>query len=273
MDKRHYADFFTVPESYKANMTREAINETPETWLDFLPHTKYIEFLKTLIQIVNGGSKSIWLTGNYGTGKSNAALVTQKLFMDDEGRVREWFIQQKKTLLDDSVLLNNLIACRSEGTLVVYDYNASGIGPNEDFLVRLERGIVAALNDNNLTVPAKANLDEIIQRLSREDKHFFAVRDSIQGELAYLNSDITTVEQLVAELKKVRKNTDAPTGLIGDVQKVLHKDNIYLDISVPTFRKWILEILFANRLKRIVYIFDEFSEFIDQCQQVKDIGR
>jgi len=267
MNKRRYADFFTVPQDYKANMTREAINETPKTWLDFLPHSKYVEFLKTLIQTVNGGSKSIWLTGNYGTGKSNAALVTQKLFMDDEERVKEWFNNYKTTISENVVLLNNLLACRNEGTLVVYDYNASGVGPNEEFLVRLERGVVAALNDGKLTAPAKANLDEIIQRLSREDKHFFATRDSIQEELAYLNSGITTVEQLVTELKRARQDTDAPTGLIGDVQKVLHKDNIYLDISVPTFRKWILEILSANNLKRIVYIFDEFSEFIDSNKE------
>lgn len=267
MEKRHYADFFTVPHDYKANMTREAINETPETWLDFYPHKKYVEFLSTLLQVVNGDSKSIWLTGNYGTGKSNAALVTQKLFMDDEVRVKRWFGLCKNALSDGSALLNDLLARRNDGTLVVYDYNASGLGPNEDFLVRLERGIVAALNDSNMTVPAKANLDEIIQRLRREDKHFFATRDLIQGELAYLNSGIKTVDQLVEELQKAHQHTDAPTDLIGDVQRVLHRDNIYLDISVPTFRKWILEILSANNLKNIVYIFDEFSEFIDSNKE------
>ena len=31
--------------------------------------------------------KSVWLTGPYGTGKTHAALVLQKLFMDDEARV------------------------------------------------------------------------------------------------------------------------------------------------------------------------------------------
>jgi len=62
-EKRYYTDFFTVPQDYKANMTREAINETPETWLDFYPHVKYVEFLNTLLQLINGGSKSIWLTG------------------------------------------------------------------------------------------------------------------------------------------------------------------------------------------------------------------
>lgn len=264
MEKRHYADFFTVPHDYKANMTREAINETPETWLGFYPHTKYVDFFTTLIGVVDGGSKSIWLTGNYGTGKSNAALVTQKLFMDDEKRVRQWFDDCKDKIADCEILLKSLLARRIEGTLVVYDYNASGVGPNEDFLVRLERGIIAALRENGMIVPAKANLDEIIHRVRREDKHFFEVRDSIQDELAYLSADIKTAEQLVAELQKTHHSTDTPTDLLGDVQKVLHTDNIFLDISVPTFRKWVLEILSANSISRIVYIFDEFSDFIDE---------
>jgi hypothetical protein len=267
MGKRYYADFFSVPQDYKANMTREAINETPETWFDFYPHTKYVEFLNTLIQAVNGGSKSIWLTGNYGTGKSNAALVTQKLFMDDEGRVRTWFEDCKDKIADHEALLTNLLSRRGEGTLIVYDYDASGVGPNEDFLVRLERGVVSALNENCMTVPAKANLDEIIQRVRREDRHFFEIRDAMQGELAYLNPGIKMVEQLVSELEKAHQRTDVPFNLLGDVQKVLHRDNIYLDISAGTFRKWIKGILLANNLKRIVYIFDEFAEFIDSNKE------
>jgi hypothetical protein len=267
MQKRYYTDFFTVPQDYKPTMTREVINETPETWLNFYPHTKYVEFLNTLIQAINGGYKSIWLTGNYGTGKSNAALVTQKLFMDDEKRVRKWFKDCKDKLVNAETLLDNLFACRREGMLVVYDYDASGVGPNEDFLVRLERGIVAALNENGMIAPAKANLDEIIQRVRREDRHFFEIRDTMQGELAYLNSEIKTVEQLVAELQKAHQHTDTPTDLLGDVQKVLHRDSIYLDISVDTFRKWIKEIVQVNNLKRIVYIFDEFSEFIDSNKE------
>lgn len=65
--------------NYTSAMTREAINTTPERWLDFYPHAKYLEFLNTLFD----ESRSVWMTGNYGTGKSNASLVTQKLFMDD----------------------------------------------------------------------------------------------------------------------------------------------------------------------------------------------
>lgn len=267
MEKSHYADFFTVPQNYQANMTREAINETPEKWLEFYPHIKYVEFFDTLLEAINGGTKSIWLTGNYGTGKTNAALVTQKLFMDDKSRVQKWFEQCKAAIQDSEALQSKLFSRRSEGTLVVYDYNASGTGPNEDFLVRLERSIVAALHENDMIIPAKANLDEIIHRLRREGRHFFTTRDAMQEELTYLGPQIATVEQLIAEMQKAQADTDVPNDLLGDVQRVFHKDNIYLDISVPTFKKWISNIVSVNKIKRIIYIFDEFSDFIDSNKE------
>ena len=263
MNKRHYEDFFIVPLDYKANMTREAINETPEKWLDFYPHDKYIEFFKTLISVINSGTKSVWLTGNYGTGKSNAALVTQKLFMDDKQRVRRWFDEFKQVIPDSSALLDNLLARRNEGTLVIYDYNAAGIGANEGFLVRLEKGISEALRDGGYFEPAQGNLDTIIQRIREEDKLFFSTRDEMQSELAYFNSDINTAEKLIYELKKNHNQDDIPADLLGDVQKVLHRRSIYLDVNVLTFRKWISEILVKNSLKRIIYIFDEFHPFIE----------
>lgn len=260
---RKYSDYFTVPQDYKANMTREAIDETPETWLDFYPHKKFVEFLITLLDGITGGSKSVWLTGNYGTGKSNAALVTQKLFMDDETRVRTWFERCNAALDDRDGLESSVFACRNDGTLVVYDYNPSGVGPAEDFLVRLEKGIIATLNEQGLPIPASSNLDCIVERLKREGAHFFATRDTIQSQLAHLHSGIKTVDQLVDALNKEHNTADVPTRLLNDVQRVLHKDNIYLNVNVPTFREWIAKIIAANNFKRIVYIFDEFHPFIE----------
>lgn len=258
MNKRHYNEYFKVPANYKANMTREDINETPETWLDFYPHVKYLDFLNTLFD----ETKSVWLTGNYGTGKSNAALVTQKLFMDDISRVDKWFTDRGKLIPNCAFLKKKLLEEREKGTLVVYDYNASGIGPNEEFLVRLEKGIWSALKEYGYSAPAKANLDLVIERLRREGDNFFKTRDDMLDELETLGPDIHTVDQLIA---KLREESDAttPTHYLIDVQSVLHKDNIYLNIDVPTFRRWIASICEVNNLKRIIYIFDEFSEFID----------
>lgn len=258
MEHRHYKDYFTVPATYRANMTREAINETPDTWLDFYPHATFIELLNTIFE----PAKSVWITGNFGTGKSNAALVIQKLFMDDEVRVTKWFDDNASVITNRDALRDKLMHARQEGTLVVYDYNASGIGPHDEFLVRLEKGIIATLEEHNYSVPGSGNLETVIERLQREGNHFFNTRDSIQSEMKSLRSDINTMDQLITLLRE-ENTAGTPTHYLEDVQTVLHRDNIYLNIDASSFRTWVKSILEVNKLKRIVYIFDEFSEFID----------
>lgn len=260
MEKRHYKDYFIVPANYTAAMTREAINETPETWLDFYPHEKYLNFLRTLFD----ESLSVWMTGNYGTGKSNAALVTQKLFMDDISRVNQWFERYHNVIANCNDLKKQLVAARESGILVVYDYNASGVGPTEEFLVRLEKGLLSALKEHGYSAPAKANLDLVIDRLRREGEHFFQTRDLMKSELRSLKSDIRSVEQLIVKLREEQLAGETPTHYFDDVQAVLHRDNIFLSVDVPTFRTWIESICKANSLSRIIYIFDEFSDFIDE---------
>ena len=261
MELKHYKDYFTVPATYRANMTREAINDTPETWMDFYPHATYIELLNTLFD----ESKSLWITGNFGTGKSNAALVTQKLFMDDATRVEAWFKDKHDVILNCDSLKKRLFEARQKGTLVIYDYNASGIAPHEEFLVRLEKGVLSALEEYGFSVPTKGNLKTIIERLRREGENFFATRNAMLSEMKSLKSDINSIEKLVFLLQEENSShSDVPTHYLEDVQAVFHRDNIYLNIDVPTFRKWIQDILKANNIHRIIYIFDEFSEFVDE---------
>lgn len=263
MEFKHYKDYFTVPETYRANMTREAINDTPETWMDFYPHATYIEILNTLFD----ESKSLWITGNFGTGKSNAALVTQKLFMDDAVRVETWFKDKRDVILNCDSLKKRLLEARQKGTLVIYDYNASGIAPHEGLLVRLEKGVWSALEEYGFSIPAKGNLETVIERLRREGENFFETRNAMLPEMKSLKSDINSIEKLVSLLREESSShtdVDVPTHYLEDVQAVLHRDNIYLNIDVPTFREWIQDILQANNLHRIIYIFDEFSEFVDE---------
>lgn len=270
---RHYSDFFTVAEDYRPVMTREIINETPDRWLDFYPHNEFEDICKTLLSVLVSGSKSIWITGNLGTGKSNATLVIQKLFMDDETRVRQWLDSYTANGLQDRASLEkSLFDRRAEGTLVVYDYNATGVGASDGLLVRLEKGVIAALQERGMSVPAMSNFDMVIERVRREGSNFFKTRDSIQSQFAYLNSSIKTVEQLESALN----DTAVASKLLANVETVLHRDFIYLDFDVPMFRKWIKEVLAANDLQRIIYLFDEFHPFIEankeQLKTFEDIA-
>jgi hypothetical protein len=261
---RHYSDFFTVADDYCPVMTAAEINKTPDRWLDFYPHTEFEDICKTLLAVLGSGAKSLWITGNYGTGKSNATLVIQKLFMDDESRVRQWLAGHADNGLSDrDSLEKGLFAHRAEGTLVVYDFNASSVDADNGLLIRLEKGIIAALNERGMSVPAMSNLDMVIERVRREGANFFNTRNSIQSQLAYLDSNIKTVDQLVNALS----NAAVSSKLLDDVETVLHKDFIYLDFDVPMFRNWIKAILAANNLQRIIYLFDEFHPFIEKNKE------
>jgi hypothetical protein len=256
---RKYSDFFTVYEEYCPIMTREEINKTLDHWLNFYPHPDFEEICKTLFSVLEAGPKSVWITGNLGTGKSNATLVIQKLFMDDDVRVRQWLDEHANGLSDKSSLEESLFSRRSEGTLVIYDYNSSNVGPDVDLLVRLQQGIIAALNDYGLEVPAMSMLDVAIDRIKREGENFFKARNTIQSQLRYLNANIKNVDQLENALYYA---ADSPK-LLSDVERVFRADNIYLPFDVAKFREWIKEILRINNYKSIVYLFDEFHPFIE----------
>jgi predicted HicB family RNase H-like nuclease len=247
-------------------MTREEINKSPDRWLDFYPHTDFETICKTLLSVLASGAKSVWITGNLGTGKSNASLVIQKLFMDDESRVRNWFAQNATNGLSDRESLEqSLFDRRVEGTLVVYDYNADNIPQGNGLLVRLQKGIIAALNERNMSVPAMSSIDAIIARLEREGEHFFNMRDKIQSQLAFLTPDINTTNKLVNALR-----SETSSRLLSDVERVLREDSIYLSFDIPMFRKWLKAILESNNLQRVVYLFDEFHPFIEtHSEQLK----
>ncbi len=257
---RHYTDYFTVNIGHGPIMTREEINVAPDRWLNFYPHTTFEDICRTLLSVLRTGDRSLWITGNLGTGKTNSALVLEKLFTDDEARVQSWLNRYADNgLTDRETLEAELFARRAEGTLVVYDYNASSVGPDHGLLVRLEKGIITTLRERGLFVPAMSNHERLLERVKREGTRFFETRDRIQSRLAYLDPGFTNVEQLELELS----NDEVSSALISDIEAVLQEDSIYLDVDVKMFRNWINTILLSNNLKSIVYIFDEFHPFIE----------
>ena len=254
----YYTDYFKVNEDYAPCMTRDAINRDAQVWLNFYPHQTFVTLLKNLLESLDGGHKSLWLVGPYGTGKSHAALVLQKLFMDDESRVKEW-LQIRSGLVSKEVA-NALMKQRSEKTLVVFDSGTAGIHTPEQFLVRIQNAIIDALKEKGCAIPAMGDLEAINARIADEEIAFFKKRDELQGKLTHLTSDIKTA----GELRKRLANRDLVSGLISDVMTVLQARSIYLNLSATNLVKWVKDALSANGIPKLVFIWDEFSTYLEQ---------
>lgn len=252
-----YKDYFGIRPDYAPCMTLADINKTPETWLGFYPHDSFVEILRELLKNLEGGNKTLWITGAYGTGKSHASLVLQKLFTDDEARVLKWLTLRKAQIPEP--VRKGLLARRGEKALVIYDVNADGVDAKNQFLMRLQRGITKALEAGGHTIPLKGKLDEVIERIRQDEPHFFAKRDAMQARLSHLNAGIKTADALEKKLRDANQEA----GLVSDAMRVLVARHIYLDLSAEDFLAWVDASLKENGLSKLVYIWDEFSSFME----------
>ena len=253
-----YKDYFGIRPDYAPCMTLADINKSPETWLGFYPHESFVDIMRELLKSLEGGHKTLWITGAYGTGKSHASLVLQKLFTDDETRVQKWLVQRKAQIPEP--VQKSLLMRRGEKTLVVYDVNTDGVDAKNQFLMRLQRGITKALEAAGHTIPLKGKLDEVIERIRQDEPHFFAKRDAMQAKLSHLNAGIKTADALEKKLRDANQEA----GLVSDAMRVLVARHIYLDLSAEDFLAWVEASLKANGLSKLVYIWDEFSAFMDR---------
>ena len=252
-----YKDYFGIRPDYAPIMTRANIDISPDTWLSFYPHDSFVEILRELLKSLNGGKKTIWITGAFGTGKSHASLVLQKLFTDDEVRVKRW-LDMRKAQIPDPVR-NGVLERRGEKTLVVYDVNADCVDAKNQFLMRLQRGVTKSLEMGGHTIPLKGKLDDVIERIRQDEPYFFAKRDEMQPRLSHLNAGIKTADALEKKLRDANQEV----GLVNDAMRVLEARHIYLALSAEDFLEWVGASLKANGLSKLVYIWDEFSQFIE----------
>jgi len=254
----YYKDYFTVRKDYTPCMTLRDINREPNRWLDYYPHETFVDLLNRLLHHFDNPKRTLWITGAYGTGKTHAALVLQKLFNDDESRVLEWLKRYEAQNLIPQSTRDALLKQRAAKTLVVFTSGATSVDPHNHFLVRIEKAIIAALKENGLKNPPKGRVDQIIERVTMLGEHFFAARDEIQDQLPHLVSGISTVEKLSKKLYE-KENT----GLLTDCLKVLNSVNVFPSLSSTDLQEWVQAILKDNGYARMVFIWDEFSDFVN----------
>lgn len=254
-----YNEYFELRPDFAPCMSLDAINVRPDAWLDFYPHESFVGILRTLLGNLEGGGKSLWITGAYGTGKSHASLVLQKLFMDDETRVRQWMKDHEERI--PAPVRDGLMSWRARSVLVAYDVNSDGVDPKRQFLIRMQRGISRALRGARpgAILPQRGSLEEIVERIRQDGRFFFEQRDRMQAELPALHSGIASADDLEKAL-----GASADSALISDVMRVLEARSIYLEISAESFLEWLRETLERNGCSKLVYIWDEFSSFMER---------
>lgn len=252
-----YRHYFDIDPDYFPAVNEAVITKNPEMWKKFFPHSTFIKLVKNTVSVLERKQKlSLWVEGAYGTGKSHAVLTLKKLLDSSESETREYF--QKYRL--DNDLYNRFQAVKSSGRiLTVHRYGSSAIRSDHNLVFAVQESVEKALADAGIdNKGGNALKDATIAWLSDKDNrnYFDSLITGIYTDL-FGGDDVDTV------VEKLRTfSGDALAKVMDSIFKVADERQIKaLSLGVTDLSNWIREIIKANGLKAIVFIWDEFTEY------------
>lgn len=218
-----------------------------------------MKLIKDTVSVLSRQQKlSIWVEGAYGTGKSYAVLTLKKLLDANEKDTKAYF--EKYNL--DNDLLNKFQGEKNSGKiLTVHRYGSASIRGDNDLVLAIQESIEKALNSEGIENQGPNTLkNAIIKWLSDTDnKHFFNAL--ITGSYSKLFCG-DTVDIIINKLQTY--TDDALQTLMDQIFKVAKERQINaFTLTTTDLCNWIKEIIKANGLKAIVFIWDEFTEYFN----------
>lgn len=252
-----YRHYFDIDPEYFPAVNEALINSRPDLWKKFFPHETFIKLLKDTVSVLNRKQKlSIWVEGAYGTGKSHAVLTLKKLLDATDEDTRAYF--QKYNM--DNDLCNTLQKIKNSGKiLTVHNYGSSSIHGDNDLVLAIQESIERAFSEHSMENKASDSLkSSVIRYLSDfENKQSFNVY--VKGSYASLfgGDDADTI------IEKLKTYSDlALHTLMEKIFKVARERQIRaFTMTTHDLADWIKEVINANNLKAIVFIWDEFTEY------------
>ena len=229
----NYRHYFDIDPDYFPAVNEAVINSKPDMWKKFFPHETFIKLLRNTVSVLDRKQKlSIWVEGAYGTGKSHAVLTEKKLLDASEEDTKEFFERYHL----DMDLYKNLQRIKNSGKiLTVHRYGSSNI-----------------YGDNDLVLAVQESVDKALADAGIENKGKDSLRESV---IRYL-SDLENKQSFNIYVRGSYKD------LFGgdDVDAIIEKLKTY-HMTAKDLCDWLVEVIHANELKAIVFIWDEFTEY------------
>lgn len=253
-----YKDYFDIDPKYYAAVTAELIEEGKVSWKSFYPHETFVKLLKTTYKVLSGASsKSIWVEGAYGTGKSHAALTVKSLLEASDEEVIEYF--------DDYGLSHDLrdkfVALKNNGKIItIHRIGSSGIQTDMDLVFAVQQSIMASLKAHGIENKGDASMkDAFLKWLDRAGSKAYFNELIAQEKYAWTFSGVQ-VDDIV---EKLTTGTDAQIEhVMREVMTVLKDAGQYgLFSDVDDMAGWIKSIIEENDITAILFVWDEFSEY------------
>ena len=254
-----YRHYFDIDPDYFPAVNEAVINKNPDMWKKYYPHATFVKLLKDMVSVLRREQKrSIWVEGAYGTGKSHAVLTLKKLLDASEEETKEYF--QKFQM--DNDLFNKLQGAKNSGEiLTVHRYGSSSIRSDHNLVFAIQESIEKAFKDKGIENKGNSALKGAIVKWLCDDANKNYFNSLVTGEYSNMFGG-DNADNILDKLKSF--SGDALIALMDKIFKVADERQIkVLSLNTTGLVDWIKEIIKANNLKAIVFIWDEFTEFFN----------
>ena len=253
----NYRHYFDIDPDYFPAVNEAVINSKPDMWKKFFPHETFIRLIKNTVSMLDRKQKlSIWVEGAYGTGKSHAVLTLKKLLDASVDDTKAYF---EKYGMDND-LCNNLQRIKNSGkVLTVHRYGSSNIQGDNDLVLAIQESIERAFELAGIENKGKDSLKESVIRYLSDPENKQSFNVYVKGSYSDLFGG-DDVDAIVEKLGTYQDN--ALHALMEKIFKVARERQIRaFSMTASDLAKWITEIISVNKLKAIVFIWDEFTEY------------
>ena len=253
-----YRDYFDIDPEFFPAVNASVIEQHPNLWEKFYPHETFVKLMRDLISCVSRLQKlSVWVEGEYGTGKSHAVLTLKKLLEADDATTKAYFDRFPEQLGND--LYNKLYSLKHAGSiLVVHRYASSDITSETDLLFDVQDSIVAALREKGYKEGDGALRSAAIQWLSDPDNKAY-----FNGLMKGTYAATFGGDDVDALIKKLLTFEGLPLSeIMTKVMKVANERGIrVLTLTKEVLQEWIRTVIKDNNLYGLIFIWDEFTDF------------
>ena len=265
MPAQRYNQYFNIAKKFYPVVTKELIDKGEVKWNAFFPHETFVYLLRQITDMLSGKEhKSIWVEGAYGTGKSHAALAAKCLLEAPEQEVRDYFSEYGLNM----DLCNRFLTARSEEMngklIVVHRVGSSAIKNDDDLIWAVQSSIKEALSKAGIENMASGTMKDGLLAWINENPAYRTLLASLisdnPGKFGGMNIDMV-IDRL---------NSDDQNAIDALMEKLIplgrEATMTFLRMDAEKLANWIREVITANGLGAIVFVWDEFSEFFKNCQ-------
>lgn len=261
VNSNNYREYFDIDERYFPCIDDAAIN-AGAPWENTYPHNTFINMLTEMERALSrrNDSRTLWIEGAYGTGKSQCAHALRKILEVPEAELRAYWDRYDPLKTNKNLdLLERLIRHKQSGIVTGYRYASGGIMSPRDLFFAIQESVKSALVQQNIAYLGENTLKESVIDWLEDADHKLMFNSLLQNpnkEWKALFSQ-STVDEI---LNMLRKSGEVKT-LVNNIFRLADKEGITaLSIDSNRLIAWLKDIIDRNNIK-IVFIWDEFSDY------------